>query len=417
MTCTSSFAQLEIDIIKGVERGIPIAIVPFAWQGGGAPPHIVGQIIQDDLEGSGRFDTLPQTDFLSTPSQQSQVRFKDWRLIKADYLVIGRVTQAGNNQFRTEFQLFDVNRGGSLVSFGWTSNSRELRSVAHQISDIVYEKLLGEPGAFNTQIAYVNVERSASGNKYSLNIADSDGFGPQSILRSKESILSPAWSPDGTRLAYVSFESRRSVLWMHEIASGSRRKIAEFKGLNSSPSWSPDGSRLAMTLSRDGNAEVYIMNLGGSNLRRLTNNPSIDTEASWSPDGQSLVFTSGRSGKPQIYRVNANGGKAQRLTFQGKQSQGASFSPDGQSLVLVTNQGNGDQIGLLNLSTNDLKVLTNSRLNESPSFAPNGGMVLYATKSGSREVLAAVSSDGRVKQILKFQQGGVREPAWSPFKR
>ena len=416
MTLSSStFALLQIDIVKGVDIGISIAIVPFAWQGTGQPPQTVSEVVEADLSRSGRFEPLSKRDYLSLPSEGHEVQFKDWRLIKAEALVIGKVRQTGGDEFRVEFQLFDVFQGVQLAAFGWSASAHELRGVAHQISDLVYEKLLGERGAFNTQIAYVTVERAASGNTYYLKIADSDGYSPQTILKSRESILSPAWSPDGSQLAYVSFESRRSVLWIQNKSTGARRKLAEFKGINSAPDWAPDGRRIAMTLSRDGNTEIYIMDVDGGNVRRLTNNPAIDTEPSWAPDGQSLVFSSGRSGRPQIYRISVNGGKAQRLTFDGKQNSNASFSPDGRSLVLITNQGGSDQVGILDLNTNAIKVLTNSRLNESPSFAPNGGMILYATKSGGQDVLAAISFDGKVKQVLKFQKGGVREPAWSPY--
>ena len=415
MTLSSStFALLQIDIVKGVDIGISIAIVPFAWQGTGQPPQTVSEIVEADLSSSGRFEPLSKQDYLSLPSEGRDVRFKDWRLIKAEALVIGRVRPDGD-AFRVEFQLFDVFQGVELASFGWSASAPNLRGVAHQISDIVYEKLLGERGAFNTQIAYVTVERAASSNTYYLKIADSDGYGPQIILKSREPILSPAWSPDGEKLAYVSFENRHSVLWVQDKFTGERRKLAEFKGLNSAPDWAPDGRKIAMTLSRDGNTEIYTMDIDGGNLKRLTNNQAIDTEPSWAPDGQSLVFSSGRSGRPQIYRISVNGGKAQRLTFDGKQNSNASFSPDGRSLVLITNQGGSDQVGILDLNTNAIKVLTKSRLNESPSFAPNGGMILYATKSGGQDVLAAISFDGKVKQVLKFQKGGVREPAWSPY--
>lgn len=407
-----SWAVLTIEVTKGVEAGIPIAVVPF-----GAAPENVSGVVNADLASSGRFDTLPERDFLSQPHDVSQVRYKDWRLLKAEALVIGSVQAQGGDRYTVEFRLLDVFREKALAGKRFTVSASQLRKVGHQIADIIYETLTGKPGAFDTRIAYVTAEGSGRNMRYRLQVADSDGHNPKTVLESANPIMSPAWSPDGTRLAYVSFEKRRSMVFVQNIRDGSRRKIAGHPGINSAPAWSPDGRRMALTLSKDGNPEIYVADLGGGGLRRITTHTSIDTEPAWSPDSSRLVFTSDRSGKPQIYQVSASGGAPQRLTFSGKYNARASYAPDGRSLVMITNQGGGFRVGLFSMRDRSVRELTAGRMDESPSFAPNGEMVIYATQSGGRNVLAAVSSDGRVQQTLRVQQGSVREPAWSTFNR
>lgn len=411
-------AVLTIEINQGIEAGIPVAVVPFQWRGEGAQPADLQAIISSDLDRSGRFDSLPKRDFLSRPSSLSEVKFKDWRLLKAEALVIGKLRAIGPDRFEVRFRLLDVFKQKQMVGYVWKVSRTKLRSIAHKIADIVHQELTGLRGAFDTRIAYITVVKTPSqGLRYLLQIADSDGFNEKTMLDSREPVLSPTWSPDGRILAYVSFEGGRSTVWLQNIKSGKRAEIASFKGINSAPAWSPDGKKLALTLSRDGNPEVYVMTLLGKRLQRITRHTAIDTEPAWSPDGRYLVFTSDRGGKPQIYRVRASGGRPERITFQGKYNAGASYSPDGSQLVLVTNQGKGYRVAIYDFASRSIMELTRNRLDESPSFAPNGGMVLYATDSRNHGVLSAVSADGRVSNLLKFREGDVREPDWAPYNR
>ncbi|MDJ0870476.1 MAG: Tol-Pal system beta propeller repeat protein TolB [Gammaproteobacteria bacterium] len=410
-------AVLTIKITRGIEGALPIAVVPFAWEGGSAgAPLDVADIVAADLRRTGRFAPLPERDLPGRPSDGSQVDFRDWRRLGTENLVVGRLKAQPNGNYQVQFQLFDVFRGVQLTGYSIPSTARDLRTTAHQISDIIYEKLTGDRGAFATRIAYVTQSKGPDGNKrYALEVADSDGYDPQSVLESAQPILSPAWSPDGNKLAYVSFETGQSAIYVQNLATGTRERVAGYPGINGAPAWSPDGRRLAMSLSREGNPEIHILDLDTRRLQRVTYNAAIDTEPAWSPDGRSLVFTSDRGGKPQIYRIAVTGGKAQRLTFEGSYNARASFSPDGARLTMVHGDQGAYRIGLLDLETNALRVLSDARLDESPSFAPNGTMIIYATNDDRGAALAAVSVDGRVHQRLTFQKGMVREPAWSPF--
>ena len=410
-------AVLTIEINRGVETPIPIAVVPFGLEGVSASePNLPAAVIAADLKGSGKFAPLSRGDFLSLPHDLDAVKYKDWRLVKAEALVVGRVIKTGDNSYEVRFQLIDVFREKQLVGWRRVVTGAQMRKVGHQISDIIYEELTGKPGAFDTRIAFVTVDASAP-KPYRLQVADSDGHGARHILESPHPILSPAWSPNGEQLAYVSFEKKRSIVYVQNIRSGQREPVAEHNGINSAPAWSPEGRRLALTLSKDGNSEIYIYDLASRALRRLTKNAAIDTEPAWSPDGGTIAFTSDRPGTPQIYRIAAAGGNAQRVTFEGKYNADACYSHDGKSIALITNQGNGYRVGLYSAQQRTVSELTRTRQDESPTFAPNGEMIMYATQAGGRHILAAVSPDGRVKQTIKVQNGSVREPAWSPFNR
>lgn len=411
-------SDLKIRITEGATGAQPIAIVPFGVVGNQAVPHDIAAIVSADLKRSGRFEPLSPADMISHPHSGKEVVFRDWKALGTDSLVIGQIEPNGPGGFRIRFQLFDVLRGEQQAGYTITTTTRDLRATAHQIADLIYEKLTGERGAFATRIAYVTAERSGdSGQELSLIIADSDGYGPQTILRSEEPIMSPAWSPDGLKLAYVSFENGRPSIFVQEAFTGKRFKVTGFRGINGAPAWSPDGTRLALTLSKDGNSEIYVLDVASRGLQRLTNHYAIDTEPAWSPDGQSIVFTSSRGGLPQIYSIPSAGGTAKRVTFDGKYNARASYSPDGRLLALVTRANGKYRIGVYDLARGQLTVLTDGALDESPSFAPNGRMIIYATKIGGKGELAAVSTDGRVKQQLHLQKGDVREPAWSPHTR
>lgn len=411
-------AILTIEITQGTDAGLPIAVVPFAWNGPGQPPEAIADIVANDLVRSGRFVSLPREKFVSRPARKEDVVFKEWRVIEAEALVIGTIAPAGGGRYDVQFRLFDVFKQAQLVELRYTVDRTLLRTVAHQIADVIYEQLTGEPGAFNTRIAYVTREESGQNRHlYHLQIADSDGHNFRTIVRSAEPLLSPAWSPDARRIAYVSFEDKRPKIYVQNLADGRRQMIAEFQGINGAPAWSPDGKRLALVLSRSGDPEIYTLELASGRLRRLTNDPAIDTEPAWSPDGAHLVFTSDRSGRPQIYRMSADGGNVERLTFEGEYNSRASYSPDGDMLTLVSANQGRFQIATLRLDSGALQVLTDTRLDESPTFAPNGRIILYATQVRGRGVLASVSADGRVRQLYRLEQGDVREPAWSPYNR
>ena len=416
MFCSgANSANIILEITKGrLDGGIPVAIVPFSIEGGDISTNNPSDIIEADLNFSGKFNTVSREKFLSHPNDLKSVQFKDWRLIKVDAIVVGKVINIGNGQLEVRFRLLDVLRERQMIGQKFTADASKLRKVAHQISDIVYSKLIGKPGAFDTRISYVTVQGGVDNRKFLLQIADADGFDPKTILSSKEPILSPAWSPDGDMLAYVSFEKKRSIIYVQNIWSGERRVISKHPGLNSAPSWSPDGRSLALTLSKDGNPDIFIYTLNTRDLRRLTRHTAIDTEPSWSPDGRMIVFSSGRAGAPQVYQIPSAGGSAKRLTFDGMYNAGPSYSPDGKSIVMITDQGNGFRVGLYSRDNQRVRELTTTSQDESPTFSPNGEMIMYATQSHGRSFLAAVSTDGDVQQTLKFQNGSIREPAWSP---
>lgn len=406
---------LEIDIIGGNAAALPIAVVPFAGSGG---EHDVAGIVRADLERSGQFRALPEAQMVERPTRGSEVQYPTWRLLKQDFLVVGRVSDAGGGSVRVEYELFDVAKQQRLLGFALTAGSGATRDVAHQIADAIYEKILGVRGAFWTRIAYVTASGVGKGASYALMVADADGWNPQTVVRSTEPLLSPSWSPDGRKLAYVSFEGGNSAIFIQDIASGSREKIASFRGINGAPAFSPDGRKLALTLSRSGNPEIYVMDVASRALTQITNQMGIDTEPDWSSDGSSIYFTSDRGGQPQIYQVSASGGGATRVSFQGNYNASPSVSHDGKKIAVAQGSGSTYRIALLDRSLGSPRwsTLSPGSLDESPSFAPNASMILYAAREGRRGVLYAVSADGRVRQRLVLANGDVREPAWGPYR-
>ena len=416
--CRAFAAEYTIEIKKGVEAGLPIAVVPFGLLGVDNLEHLPADIITSDLGISGKFDTIDRDSFLSWPTDLKSVQYKDWRLIKAEALVVGKVINIGNGQYEVRFRLIDVFRERQLAGQKLLVSANQVRKVAHQISDLIYQYYTGKPGAFDTRIAYVHVEGEGPERNFRLQVADSDGYDPKTVLLSSQPILSPAWSPDGNWISYVSFEKKRSMIYLQNVWSGERKLISEHQGINSAPAWSPDGRQLAITLSKDGNPDIYLYGIETGSLRRMTRHPAIDTEASFSPDGKMLVFTSGRAGAPQVYEMSVAGGEPRRLTI-GQYNARPSYSPDGKTIVLITDQGNGFRVGIYSIEdrTGAVEELTDTTQDESPSFAPNGELIVYATQHGGTGFLAVVSPDGSVKQTLQFQQGSVREPAWSPFNR
>jgi TolB protein len=406
---SAAAAQLSIEITGAGSRRIPIAIAPFAGEGVVVPG--ITSIVRADLERSGLFRALEVPALSPMPTESSSVNFSEWRARLADALALGSVAARPDGRYEVRFKLFDTVKGQDLSGVAYTAARDQLRATAHRIADFIYEKLTGEKGVFSTRIAYV-VKR---GNRFELQIADADGAGEETALASFEPIISPAWSPDGRRLAYVSFENKKPVVYVHSLLDGKRHVAANFKGSNSAPAWTPDGTRLAVSLSRDGGSQIYMVNADGSNVRRLAQSAGIDTEPVFSPDGQTLYFTSDRGGSPQIYRMPAGGGEAQRVTFEGSYNVSPRISPDGKLLAYITRNSGKFQVATLNLATRQAQILTDSDKDESPSFAPNGRMLLLATVNGGRGVLAAVSADGSIKQRLTLQAGDVREPAWGPF--
>ena len=417
---TVAEAQLNITITEGQEAAAPIAVVPFGWQGSGAPAFDVAGVVSADLGSSGRFAPMATRDMVSRPTQASQVDFQQWRTLETDYLVIGTLTQDGPENFTATFQLFDVVRGESLTGFRLQAARADLRRTAHRISDMIFQELTGIPGVFSTQIAYISVEGRADKSKqYRLIVSDADGENAQRVAESTQPLLSPSWSPDGRRIAYVSFEGGVSGVYVQTLRTGTRERVSSRAGVNSAPTFSPDGRMLALVLSRDtGNLDIHTLDLSTQVLRQLTTDDAIDTEPEWSPDGRSIYFNSDRAGGPQVYRVGTEpGARAQRVTYDRPYNARPRMSPDGKQIAVVVGENNRYQIGIVNPANGDLQILTNGRLDESPSFAPNGAQIIYATTENGRGVLASVSTDGRIKTQIASVAGDVQEPVWGPFPR
>jgi TolB protein len=371
----------------------------------------VSEVVGADLARTGLFKLVNTGGITPLPTEPSEVNFADWTGRAAEALVIGKVEPASDGRVEVRYRLFDVGKQSQLASYTYLVTPQQLRATAHRIADTIYEKLTGDKGVFSTKIAYV-VKR---GPRYELHVADADGFNAQSVFASNEPIMSPAWSPDGSRLAYVSFDQKKPVVMVQNLAQGATRSVAAFRGNNSAPAWSPDGRYLAVALSKDGLTQIYRVPTSGGNAERLTESSGIDTQPAYSPDGQSIAFTSDRGGSPQIYRMPAGGGPAQRVTFEGTYNVGPRYSPDGRYIVYVQRDGGRFRIASLELATGQVQVLTDGTLDDSPSFAPNGKMVLYEAQAGGRGQLAAVSGDGRVRQRLTSSAGDVQDPAWGPM--
>jgi TolB protein len=410
----ASLAQLEIQVTRGIDNPTSIAVAPFAWDGLGAAPEDFAQIIDSDLARSGQFSPVSRRDMLSLPTRAEDIFYRDWRAIAARYLVIGRVSKGA--QLRVEFALYDVERGIELFSSQVAGPEFEARMVAHRVADAIYEKLTGIQGAFATRLIYVSVTRNPEGKDfYRLTVADADGQRPIVLLEGRDPILAPSWSPDGKEVAYVSFESSRPAIYRQVLATGAREQLTNFRGLNNSPVWSPDGKSMALVLSKDGSPDIYLLDLETKQLTRLTRHYAIDTEPTWMPDGQSLLFTSDRGGRPQIYRYTLATGKIERVTFEGRYNARARVAEDGRNVALVHQRDGRFHVAVFDLVTERMTVLTETSLDESPSIAPNGSLVIYATKRGDRSVLGAVAVDGGVKFSLPARSGSVQEPAWSPM--
>lgn len=402
-------AELVIDITESSDNGIPVAVVPFSSPG---TPVDISSVINADLARSGYFKMLSEQYMRNRPNSASAVNFSEWQSLNQNYLVVGQVNGGAGGIYNIQFQLLDVAKSGQLLGYQMNSSSADLRRTAHQIADMIFEKLIGKKGVFSGRIAYVT---NNGAGQHNLQVADADGFNPQTIASSTEPLMSPSWSPDKSKMAYVSFEKKNAAIYVQTLATGQRARIAEFPGINGAPSWSPDGTRLALTLSKDGSPDIYVLNLLTRALTKVTKSYSIDTEPVWSPDGNNIVFTSDRGGKPQLYIVSAHGnGQEKRITFAGDYNAKASFSPDGKSIAMVHGNGGDYRIGVMDVGSRSINVVTTGPADESPSFAPNGAMILYAAKKGGSAYLSAVSLDGKMQQKLAFNNGQVREPAWAP---
>lgn len=410
---SSLLAVLEVEITQGTQSALPIAIVPFKTS---QKLSNVAQIVSNDLNRSGVFNAIDKSELPARPNYSKEVDYSQWKAEGVEYLVVGRILKRSSNMVDVQFQLLDVLKHKQMLGFSFPVKTSKIRSTAHEISDKIYEKITGVPGAFNTRIAYINALKD-KGRKYILQVADTDGYNPQTILESDHPLMSPSWSPNGESLAYVSYEHKRPEIYIQHLATARRSKVTGFKGMNSAPAWSPDGKKMALVLSKGGSPDIYIFNIGNKRLKRITKHRAIDTEPVWLPDGKTIIFTSDRGGSPQLYKINEAGGRAQRLTFEGRYNSAATVSPDGKYIAMVFQDQGHYRIAQLELETGQLEVLSDTELDESPSYSPNGKMILYAATRLDKGVLYAISIDGRSKHKLSDQNGDIREPVWGPYKK
>ena len=410
LTALSANAALEIEISGGGTSQIPIAVVPFG--GAANTRENINEIIAADLNRSGLFRLLETRGMANLPTKPADIKYAEWTALQAQAITVGNVESVAGGRLKVSFQLLDALKQTQLAGMDYQITPSQTRTTAHKIADIIYQKLTGQSGIFASRIAYI----TKSGKRYALQVADADGHSPQTVVSSNEPLISPSWSPDGTKLAYVSFEKKKPIIFVQSLTSGSREILANYKGNNSAPAWSPDGSKLAIVLTYGANSQIYTISSSGGNLKQITKSTAIDTEPAFSPDGSMIYFSSDRGGKPQIYKVPADGGAASRVTFEGSYNVSPRFSPDGKSLAYIRNDGGKFKVAMQDLASGQVQLLSEGSQDESPSFAPNGRVILYATKVRGRGALAAVSSDGKVRQRLNDATGGdVREPAWGPL--
>ena len=413
---STAWSELVIRVTQGNDKPTIVAVSPIALNGIAVKQDIAA-IVEADLERSGLFRATPRRDMLAFPSRSSEVYYRDWRMLGTEYLVVGSMRAIDGGRYELEFSMLNVTAQKREFKHSVRGRANEMRDLAHLVSDKVYQAITGIKGAFSTRIAYVTATRTNGKFTYRLNVADADGAREKLMLESPEPIMSPSWAPNGKDLAYVSFETGRPAVFRQNLVTGARQQLTNFKGLNGAPSWSPDGSKMALVLSKDGNPEIYQLDLRSNQFSRLTRHFAIDTEPTWMPDGKHILFTSDRGGTPQIYKLNVASKATERLTFRGNYNARASLAPDGRTLALVHRESGVFHIASFDLKTRRLIELTETRLDESPTVAPNGAMLMYATKQGDRGVLAAVSLDAGVRYVLPARVGDVREPAWSPFLR
>jgi TolB protein len=410
LTTSLAHAALEIEISGGGAQQIPIAVVPFG--GAATTKENISEIIAADLHRSGLFRVLETRGMANLPTNPAQIKYAEWTALQAQALTVGNVEAIAGGRLKVSFHLMDALKQTQLAGMDYQIAPSQVRSTAHKIADIIYQKLTGQAGIFASRIAYI----TKTGKRYALQVADADGYNPQTVVSSNEPLISPAWSPDGTKLAYVSFEKKKPIVFVQSLTSGSREILANYKGNNSAPAWSPDGSKLAIVLTYGANSQIYTISSNGGNLKQITKSSAIDTEPVFSPDGSMIYFSSDRGGRPQIYKVPADGGSPSRVTFEGAYNVSPHFSPDGKSLAYIRNDGGKFRVALHDLASGQVQLLSEGSQDESPSFAPNGRVILYATKARGRGALAAVSADGKVRQRLNDATGGdVREPAWGPM--
>ncbi len=403
-------AALEIEISGGDAQQIPIAVVPYG--GSALTRDNISDIVAADLSRSGLFRVLETRGMANLPTTPAQIKYAEWTALQAQAVTVGNVESVAGGRFKVTFQLMDALKQTQLAGMDYQIAPSQVRTTAHKIADIIYQKLTGQAGLFASRIAYI----TKTGKRYALQVADADGYNPQTVVSSNEPIISPAWSPDGTKLAYVSFEKKKPIIFVQSLTSGSREILANYKGNNSAPAWSPSGNKLAIVLTYGANSQIYTIDAGGGGLKQITKSSAIDTEPAFSPDGNFIYFSSDRGGRPQIYKVPADGGSPSRVTFEGSYNVSPRFSPDGKALAYIRNDDGKFRVALQDLASGQVQLLSEGAQDESPSFAPNGRVILYATKLRGRGALAAVSSDGKVRQRLNDASGGdVREPAWGPL--